>query len=108
MSKRIVIIGAGFGLAVVALAIAQSRLQAAAAARMVDAPRFEVDPYWPKPLPNHWLLGSTIGVGVDSRDHVFIVHRGDSTLHQRTEVGADASPPIGECCRAAPPVLEFD
>jgi DNA-binding beta-propeller fold protein YncE len=63
---------------------------------------------WPKPLPNHWVLGSTIGVGVDSRDHVFIIHRGDSTLNQRTEVGADATPPIGECCRAAPPILEFD
>jgi hypothetical protein len=26
------------------------------------APVFEVDPLWPKPLPNHWLLGMTIGV----------------------------------------------
>jgi hypothetical protein len=75
---------------------------------MVDAPRFEVDPYWPKPLPNQWLLGSTIGIGIDSRDHVFIIHRGDSTLNQRTEAGMAANPPIGECCRSAPPVLEFD
>jgi DNA-binding beta-propeller fold protein YncE len=95
-------------LAVVALAVGQSRLQAAAATRMVDAPRFEVDPFWPRPLPNHWILGSVIGVGIDSRDHVYIIHRGDSTLNQRTESGADANPPIGECCRAAPPVLEFD
>ena len=51
-------------------------------------PWFEVDPFWPKPLPNHWVLGSVIGLGVDSRDHVFIIHRGDSTLNQRTEVGA--------------------
>jgi len=54
------------------------------------------------------VLGSVVGVGIDSRDHVFIVHRGDSTLNQRTEVGMNATPPIGECCRAAPPVLEFD
>lgn len=74
----------------------------------VQAPRFEVDPLWPKPLPNHWLLGSVIGVGVDSRDHVFIIHRGDSTLNQRTEAGMKANPPIAECCQAAPPVLEFD
>ncbi|MBL0939559.1 MAG: hypothetical protein IBJ03_11725 [Gemmatimonadaceae bacterium] len=74
----------------------------------VQAPRFEVDPMWPKPLPNHWLLGSVIGVGVDSRDHVFIIHRGDSTLNQRTEVGMKANPPIAECCQSAPPVLEFD
>ena len=39
------------------------------------APLFEVDPLWPKPLPNHWILGSTIGVAVDSRDHVWIIHR---------------------------------
>ncbi len=70
------------------------------------APRFEVDPFWPKPLPNHWVLGSTIGVGVDSRDHVFIVHRGNGD--PRTELGAAQDPPTGECCRPAPPVLEFD
>ena len=73
-----------------------------------DAPAFEVDPVWPKPLPNHWILGSTVGVAVDSRDHVFIIHRGASTLQPRTEGGADAKPPFGECCRAAPPILEFD
>ena len=28
----------------------------------VQAPYFEVDPMWPKPLPNHWVLGMTIGV----------------------------------------------
>ena len=41
------------------------------------APIFEVDPLWPKPFPNHWLLGSTIGVAVDSRDHIWIIHRGN-------------------------------
>jgi len=108
MKNRVVVVGAGLSVALVALAVGQSRLQAAANARLADAPRFEVDPYWPRPLPNQWILGSTIGIGVDSRDHVFIVHRGDSTLNQRTEAGADRNPPIGECCRSAPPVLEFD
>src|SRR5688572_29315032 len=86
-----------------ALGAGQAALQGATDAPTVQAPRFEVDPMWPKPLPNHWLLGSVIGVGIDSRDHVFIVHRGDSTLNQRTETGANANPPIGECCRSAPP-----
>ena len=93
---------------VLALGVGQAALQAATDAQAVKAPRFEVDPYWPKPLPNHWVIGSAIGVSIDSRDHVFIIHRGDSTLNQRTEVGADANPPIGECCRSAPPILEFD
>jgi DNA-binding beta-propeller fold protein YncE len=108
MPRRLVLVGTTLALLLASLVIGHSRLQAAIAARAVDAPRFEVDPFWPKPLPNNWILGSTIGVGIDSRDHVFIVHRGDSTLNQRTEAGADANPPIGECCRSAPPVLEFD
>jgi len=72
------------------------------------APRFEVDPLWPRPLPNHWVLGSVIGVGVDSRDHVYIIHRGLATLNERTEAGAATDPPTGECCAPAPPILEFD
>ena len=90
-----------------ALGVAQASLRATDR-QMVQAPRFEVDPVWPKPMPNHWILGSVIGVGVDSRDHVFIIHRGDSTLNQRTEAGLNANPPIAECCASAPPILEFD
>ncbi len=71
------------------------------------APRFEVDPFWPKPLPNHWLLGSAVGVAVDSRDHVWIIHR-QASLNPRTEAGVPLTSPPGECCSAAPPVLEFD
>jgi hypothetical protein len=73
----------------------------------VQAPRFEVDPMWPKPLPNHWVLGNVIGVGVDANDHVFIVHRTDTVL-PGTEDGASGASPISECCVAAPPVIEFD
>ena len=70
------------------------------------APIFEVDPLWPKPFPNHWLLGSTIGVAVDSRDHVWIIHRQNLA---NNEIPAALDPPVAEaCCFAAPPVLEFD
>ncbi len=83
-------------------------LESAAESRTrADAPIFEVDPFWPQPLPNHWILGSVVGVGVDSRDHVFIIHRAAS-LNARTEAGAAQDPPTSECCLAAPPVLEFD
>jgi len=80
-----------------------------------QAPRFEVDPMWPKPLPNHWLMGNVIGVSVDSKDHIWIIHRQGSL--EAMENYADANPPGGkrqrgkvesECCMAAPPVLEFD
>jgi len=73
----------------------------------VQAPYFEVDPMWPRPLPNHWVLGSTIGVSVDERDHVWIIHRGSATLGNN-EKGLELNPPTGECCAGAPPVLEFD
>ena len=70
------------------------------------APMFEVDPLWPQPLPNHWVLGSTIGVTVDSRDHIYIIHRGNGAA--RTEHGAAQDPPVSVCCIPAPPILEFD
>jgi DNA-binding beta-propeller fold protein YncE len=34
--------------------------------------------FWPKPCPNHWILGSSVGVTVDARDHVFISIAGRS------------------------------
>jgi hypothetical protein len=40
-----------------------------------QAPIFEVDPLWPKPLPNHWVTGSTIGLSVDAQDNVWTIHR---------------------------------
>ena len=71
----------------------------------VTAPRFEVDPFWPKPLPNHWILGSAIGVWVDERDHVWMIHRSsDSLAEQENALGLQNA----ECCTGAPPVLEFD
>jgi hypothetical protein len=73
----------------------------------VQAPTYEVDPLWPKPLPNNWLLGWTIGVWVDELDHVWIIHRGASGLNNN-ERGAELDPPIAECCRTAPPILVFD
>jgi DNA-binding beta-propeller fold protein YncE len=74
---------------------------------LVWGPIFEVDPLWPKPLPNHWLLGTTIGVSVDNRDHIWIVHRGDSLSAGETPAAQDP-PNAAECCFPAPPVLEFD
>ena len=50
-------------------------------------PRFEVDPTFPKPLPNHWYQGMSIGVGVDANDHVWIVHRPDTVNAARSGRG---------------------
>ena len=87
--------------------VAVERSVAAQAEGLTWGPMFEVDPLWPKPLPNHWVVGATIGVAVDERDHVWIVHR-ESTLNAG-EIEASADPQVAvDCCVAAPPVLEFD
>jgi len=108
--KRSLCIGVAFVVLLLALGIGQRALEKMTAAQgKVVAPRFEVDPLWPKPLPNHWLLGSVIGLAVDGQDHVWIVHRGAATLNERTEMSAASQPPTAEaCCLPAPPVLEFD
>src|SRR5215467_1838589 len=80
--------------------------KAKAEAAGMEAPRFEVDPLWPKPLPNHWVQGMSVGVSVDSQDHIWIVHR--TNTFEPMEIYATAKPPAAECCTPAPPVLEFD
>jgi DNA-binding beta-propeller fold protein YncE len=105
-SRRFLYVGSAVAALIVALAVGQALLQSRvdAQARMVEAPRFEVDPLWPKPLPSHWLLGSTIGVWVDEQDNVWIIHRSSSTLNDNEKA---LELKTGECCRGAPPVLAF-
>jgi DNA-binding beta-propeller fold protein YncE len=106
--NRTLVLGASVVALLVALAVSQAVLDRSAAAQSkgaVQAPRFEVDPLWPKPLPNHWILGSTIGVWVDTDDHVWIIHRSSATLGNNEKTLETKQ---GECCAGAPPVLEFD
>ena len=70
------------------------------------APQLQVDPFWPKPLPNNWILGQVSGVAVDKRGHVWIIQRPRS-LSDR-ELGAQQKPAWSKCCVAAPPVIVFD
>jgi hypothetical protein len=112
--NRNLVVGLTFGALLVALGAAQFALERTASAQAknaVMAPRFEVDPMWPKPLPNHWIYGNVIGVSVDSRDHVYIIHRTDILPQgniDRKEAYAALTPPASECCNPAPPVVEFD
>jgi hypothetical protein len=67
------------------------------AARAADSevPRFVVDPYWPKPLPDRWVTGAVGGVCVDREDHVFGVNRSDLTTMEQT-VGKEPAPVVIE------------
>ncbi len=103
-------------LLVAALAASLTIASAAAAALMTvntvapDAPakppQFEVDPAWPKPLPNRWLMGQASGVAVDRHDHIWVVQRPRTLTDD--EKGATLTPPRSRCCVPAPPVLQFD
>ena len=79
---------------------------AAAPATAEEVPRFQVDPSWPKPLPNDWIMGQASGVAVDAQDHVWVIQR-PRTLTE-DERALTLSPPPSKCCRPAPPVMEFD
>jgi DNA-binding beta-propeller fold protein YncE len=79
------------------------RLLAAALVTLIaqtpmQVPRYQVDPAWPKQLPNHWLVGAVVGVAVDAKDHVWITHRPSTLQPNETR----------SFWKAAPPVLEFD
>jgi hypothetical protein len=117
--KRNLRIGATFAAVLVALGIGSSVLdrRATVTAAAVQAPRFEVEPMWPKPLPNHWVMGNVIGVSVDAQDHIWIIHRQGSL--EAMEDYAAPNPPgdkrrgyrgkvESDCCAPAPPILEFD
>jgi DNA-binding beta-propeller fold protein YncE len=86
-----------FVLSIGALISAQSSPPAGPSSH-AQAPSYEVDPFWPKPLPNQWLLGAVAGVAVDKQNHVWIVHRPSTLQPNETR----------SIWRAAPPVLEFD
>jgi DNA-binding beta-propeller fold protein YncE len=107
--KRHLVIGIILIASVAVLGIGQGLLEKRATAQAsngmkVQVPRFEVDPTFPKPLPNNWYQGMSIGVGVDANDHVWIVHRPDTV--NALEAAGDAK--TGTCCSKAPPILEFD
>ena len=108
MRPQKLIAAGALALAICALAAGQSALEGRAKTRTPCKSRpSKSTRMWPKPLPNHWVLGNVIGVGVDAQDHVFIVHRND-TFNAQQEIGAVQNPPLSECCVPAPPVLEFD
>jgi hypothetical protein len=69
-------------------------------------PSFTVDASWPQELPNDWILGSVTAVFVDAQDHVWVTHLPETLTPE--EISAVQDPPIGECCRPAPVVLELD
>jgi sugar lactone lactonase YvrE len=82
------------------------------------APTFKVDPSWPQEMPNHWIMGAVTGVFVDAKQHIWVTHLPETLTEEElyeepwNVAGLDPAKPkptqIATCCKAAPPVLEFD
>ena len=91
---------------------------AATALAQPAAPTFKVDPSWPLEMPNHWIMGAVTGVFVDAKQHVWVTHLPETLTEEElyeepwNVAGLDPAKPrpvqLGTCCKAAPPVLEFD
>src|SRR6185503_14920529 len=59
-----------------------------------EAPRFEVDPTWPK-LPPRYVFGQVSSVSIDDQGHAWVLQRPSSLRADQKD-------------KAAPPVIEFD
>ena len=97
-------VGVTIAVVIAVLAAAQYTLQTVANAqengRSNQAGIYEVDRMWPKPLPNNWVLGATVGLAIDARDHVFVVHRGQASLDQKFASQMAFTPPAPRGGRA--------
>src|SRR5438105_9425274 len=86
-------------------------LAAAPLIAAAEVPQFRVDPAWPRPLPEEngvqLVMGQVSGIAVDERNrHVWIVHRPATLLAD--EIDKSGKPVTHRCCKALPPVAEFD
>jgi len=71
-----------------------------------QSPAFRVDPFWPHPLPNNWILGQVGGMSIDAQDNIWVLQRPRSLTDD--EKGAALTPPRSKCCVPAPSVLVFN
>jgi hypothetical protein len=93
--------------------------------KTAHAPKFIVDPGWPRSLPNKWIVGQVGGIAVDRHDNIWILQRArtltsdeagatkaESTNAQGEPIDALGDPrpfgPIADCCLPAPAVMQFD
>ena len=76
--------------------------------------QFAVDPFWPKPLPNNWIIGQVAGTSVDADDNVWIIHRpwtvqgtnaGSTPTQTTRDITWGHDPLQSLCCTTAPPVI---
>jgi hypothetical protein len=75
-------------------------------AQQQAAPKFKVDPDWPKPLPNKWKMGGVTGLAVDKDDNVWVYDRPNDLTD--IELEAELAPPLADCCVRPPSMIHID
>jgi len=81
-------------------------LSVALTAQEPTAPKFKLDPDWPKPLPNKWKLGGVTGLAVDKDDNVWVLNRPNDLTD--IELEAELTPPLADCCVRPPAMIHID
>ena len=80
-------------------------LEAPGVVQAQGSPVYKVDPFWPKPLPNKWMMQQVVDIEIDRQDNVWMINRPDP---RPDEMGATTMPPRAECCALGPEIMEFD
>ncbi len=85
---------------------AVSRLRLFGRRERQSVPVYKVDPFWPKPLPNHWSFQQFVDIYVTHEDHIWAINRYVDA--RPDDLGASLQPAQGLCCVKGPEILEFD
>jgi hypothetical protein len=73
------------------------------AANDKDIPHYVNDPSWPKPFPNHWVMGQIGGMTVDDHDRIWVLQRALPYAVDEQGVRHDLAP-----AERMPAVMVFD
>jgi DNA-binding beta-propeller fold protein YncE len=104
MNSRTVSLGVALAMFAVTPSFAQMTIVNPVLAAKVGMPQFQVDPFFPKPLPNNWLLSQVSGLRFDKNNNLWVTHRAGALTPR--ELAADKGQ--ARCCSKTPPVLVFD
>jgi len=92
-------------IAVAATAVVRTQVATRQAVDVNGVPVFKVDPFWPKPLPNHWGMQQVTGIGIDpSNDQIWFLNRAAAANPDETG-GANGRL---DCCIQGPELMEVD
>jgi hypothetical protein len=94
--------GLGFTVGSILLVLAAA-LAAVADEKPSDIPRYTNDASWPKPFPNHWVMGQVGGLAIDARDRIWVLQRALSYGVDEKGAKHELSP-----ARRMPAVMVFD